>query len=419
MVDVKTAGPQSEWRTGKWGLTAAVLGMMIGPSVLPIYSQAFFLGPLEQEFGWSRIEVSFGVTLLIAALTVSVPVAGYLSDRVPIRFLVAGSSLAVAANLIFLSRASANLLSYYIPMTLIAVLGAGCSTPSFSRIVASRFRKHRGAALGIAMSGTGLVTIAMPIFLGPFILRSGWRSGYLAIAEFELVAAVAFLWLLRDSAPTEAGVRPEPRVPDTAPGLTLREAAGTSHFWLLAFLFLVLQLVVTGLLTQMAAVLVDRGMSPLAAAQAASGIGVAILLARLLTGFVIDRVFAPYVACAILLVSASGLAVLVFGGASFGFYGAFAAGLVIGSEIDMIGYLTARYYGLRHYGRIYGSLYAFLLAGTAISPLLYAWIYQIDGDYRRALIISIIALLGTAILCLCLPRFPVEASHELSQAAAT
>ena len=266
------------------------------------------------------------------------------------------------------------------------------------------------------MSGTGLVTIAMPIFLGPFILRSGWRSGYLAMAAFELVAAVAFLWLLRDSAPTEMGVRPEPPAPDTAPGLTLREAAGTSHFWLLAFLFLVLQLVVTGLLTQMAAVLVDRGMSPLAAAQAASGIGVAILLARLLTGFVIDRVFAPYVACAILLVSASGLAVLVFGGASFGFYGAFAAGLVIGSEIDMIGYLTARYYGLRHYGRIYGSLYAFLLAGTAISPLLYAWIYQIDGDYHRALIISTIALLGTAILCLCLPRFPAEAGHEGAQA---
>ena len=411
------AGSLSEWRNGKWPLTAAVLGLMIGPSVLPVYSQAFFMGPLEQEFGWSRIEVSFGVTLLIAALTISVPVAGYLSDRVPIRFLVAGSALAVAANLVFLSRASANLLSYYVPMTLMAVLGAGCSTPSFSRIVASRFRKHRGAALGIAMSGTGVATIVMPIFLGPFILSNGWRSGYLAMAAFEVVAAVSFLWLLRDPAPVEAGAGSQSQAPTVASGLTLREAARTSHFWLLAFLFLVLQLVVTGLLTQMAAVLIDRGMSPLAAAQAASGIGVAILLARLLTGFVIDRVFAPYVACAILLVSASGLAVLVVGGASFGFYGAFAAGLVIGSEIDMIGYLTARYYGLRHYGRIYGSLYAFLLAGTAISPLLYAWIYQLDGDYYRALVISAAALLGTAVLCLCLPRFPAEANQNTSRAS--
>lgn len=413
-----SAGSRSEWAVGKWSLTAAFLGMMIGPNVLPVYSQAFFLGPLEQEFGWSRIEVSFGITLLIAALTVSAPIAGFVADRVSIRLLVAGSALACAANFAMLSQASSNLLSFYAPMTLMAIVGAGCSTPSFSRIVASRFKRHRGAALGIAMSGTGVVTIVMPIFLGPFILSNGWRSGYLALAGFELLAALTFLWLLREPeqvGPTQV-LAQEPSNLD-AHGMTLREATRTSHFWLLAFLFLVLQLIVTGLLTQMAAVLVDRGMTSAAAAQAASGIGVAILLARLLTGFAIDRVFAPYVACAILLASATGLTVLIFGGPRFGFYGAFAAGLVIGSEIDMIGYLTARYYGLRNYGRIYGSLYAFLLAGTAISPLLYAWIYELDGNYDRALAVSAAGLLGTALLCLGLPRFPPDPDHDLSRAA--
>lgn len=176
---------------------------------------------------------------------------------------------------------------------------------------------------------------------------------------------------------------------------------------------------VTGLLTQMAAVLVDRGMTSVAAAQAAqaaSGIGVPILLARLLTGFAIDRVFAPYVACAILLASATGLTVLIFGGARFGFYGAFAAGLVIGFEIDMIGYLTARYCGLRNYRRIYGSLYASLLAGTAISPLMYAWIYELDGDYDRALAVSAVGLLATALLCPGLPRFPPDPDHDVPRA---
>lgn len=403
------AGSRSEWSAGGWPLTAAFLGLMIAPNVLAVYSQAMFLRPLEQEFGWTRIEVSFGITLLVAALTVSAPIAGYLSDRLPIRLLVAGSALAVSANFFLLSRASASLLTYYVPMTLMAVIGAGCSTPSFSRIVASRFRKHRGAALGIAMSGTGVVTIVMPIFLGPFIIANGWRAGYLVLAAFELVAAAAFLWLLREPAPADGENGPVTEAPGVgASGATLREAAGTPHFWLLAFLFLVLQLIVTGLLTQMTAVLVDRGMSAVAAAQAASGIGFAILLARLFTGFLIDRVFAPYVACGILLASATGLTVLLFGGARFGFYGAFAAGLVIGSEIDMIGYLTARYYGLRHYGRIYGFLYAFLLAGTAISPLLYAWIYERDGDYDRALVASAVGLFATALLCLRLPRFPIE-----------
>ena len=404
---MKTGATQSEWSVGKWPLTAAFIGLMVAPSVLPIYSQALFLGSLEQEFGWSRIEVSFGITLLIAMLTLSSPIAGVLADRISARILAAGSALALAGCFFLLSRATNDLLSYYVPMTLMALVGAGCSTPSFARIVASRFRVHRGAALGIAMSGTGAVTIVMPLYLGPLIISSGWRTGYLALAAFELIAAVAFLWLLKERASVADADQPvQIQTNVSVVGMTLRQASKTAHFWLLAILFLVLQLIVTGLLTQMSSILIDRGMAPHAAAQAASGIGFAILLARLITGFVIDRVFAPYVACAILVVSAMGLAVLIFGGARFGFYGAFAAGLVIGSEIDMIGYLTARYYGLRHYGRIYGVLYAFLLAGTAISPLLYAWIYQLDGNYDRALAISAVGLLGTALLCLRLPRFP-------------
>ncbi len=229
---------RSEWAVGKGPLTAAFLGMMIAPNVLAVYSQAFFLGPLEQEFGWSRVEISFGITLLIAALTVSAPVAGFVADRVSIRLLVAGSALACAVNFFLLSKATSSLLSFYLPMTMIAIVGAGCSTPSFSRIVASRFRKHRGAALGIAMSGTGVVTIVMPIFLGPFIVSNGWRSGYLALAVFELVAAFVFLLLLREPAEVEAAHAPaQVSSSKDAPGMTLREAARTSHFWLWPFCF--------------------------------------------------------------------------------------------------------------------------------------------------------------------------------------
>lgn len=406
-----TSMARSEWSTGKWPLVAGFLGLMIAPSVLPVYTQTLFVASLEQEFGWSRVEVSLGVTCLIAALALSSPIAGLLADRLPIRWLVAGSALMMAVNFLLLAQAS-SLLTYYLPMTLMALLGGGCATPSFARIIAGAFRKHRGTALGIAMSGTGAVTIAAPIFLGPFILSHGWRSGYLALAALELGAALAFLWLLRDR---PGPGQPEEGASDAAvhAGATLREAAATTHFWLLAAMFLVLQLIVTGLLTQMSPILVDRGMAPVAAAQAASGIGVAVLLARLVTGFLIDRIFAPYVACAILLISAMGLAILVAGGARFGFYGAFAAGLVIGSEIDMIGYLTARYFGLRHYGRIYGTLYAFLLAGTAISPLLYAWAYQVEGGYDRVLVVSAAALAVTALLCLCLPRFPVGSKEPV------
>ena len=410
-----TVNLRSELLPGKWSLTAAFLGMMVAPNVLAVYTQALFLQPLEQEFGWTRVEVSFGVTLLILALALSAPVAGYLSDRLPVRWLVVGSTLVVAANFFMLSRATGNLLSYYLPMTLMSLIGAGCSTPSFSRIVVTHFSKYRGTAMGIAMSGTGVVTIVTPIFLGPLVISSGWRIGYLALATFELLAALVFFFLLRN---TGAGGRkraPHDEVTSSfRSSMTLKEASATSQFWLLAILFIVLQLIVTGLLTQMAAVLVDRGMQPVAAAKAASGVGVAILISRLFTGYLIDRVFAPYVACAILLLSASGLAIMLLGGARFGFYGALAAGLVIGSEIDLIGYLVVRYFGLRHFGRIYGLLYTFLLVGTAVSPLLYAKVYELQGNYHNAITASVAGLVVCALLCLRLPRFQYDVAIRAS-----
>ena len=98
-------------------------------------------------------------------------------------------------------------------------------------------------------------------------------------------------------------------------------------------------------------------------------------------------------------------------GAPVAALGAIAYGLSVGAELDLIGYLTARYYGMKAYGRIYGILYATVLVGGAVSPVVYGLAVDLAHSYQPMLAAAAAILGGCAALFLALPAFP--GSHKL------
>ena len=82
---------------------------------------------------------------------------------------------------------------------------------------------------------------------------------------------------------------------------------------------------------------------------------------------------------------------------------AIALGFAVGAEVDLIGYFTARYFGLAHYGAIYGLQYSIFIFGAAIGPV-YTGIWDVTGNYDLALIIAA-ALMLPVVIALTLPRF--------------
>jgi MFS family permease len=67
------------------------------------------------------------------------------------------------------------------------------------------------------------------------------------------------------------------------------------------------------------------------------------------------------------------------------FVGALFIGLGLGAEVDLIAYLTSRYFGLRAFGRVYSSAFAaFALAG-ALGPLIMGAGFDLTGSYRGPL----------------------------------
>lgn len=71
-----------------------------------------------------------------------------------------------------------------------------------------------------------------------------------------------------------------------------------------------------------------------------------------------------------------------------------------------MGFLVARYFGLRHFGKIYAAIYiGFALAPGFTTPLLGA-ARDHYGNYSVGLYVAAVALLGAAVLLISLGRYP-------------
>ena len=126
--------------------------------------------------------------------------------------------------------------------------------------------------------------------------------------------------------------------------------------------------------------------------------GVALIIGRLCSGWIIDRVFAPYVAMVFMLVPMFGIAVLGFGfGGISPVIGTICLGMGIGAEIDIMAFLVGRYFGLRQYGTLYGVMFAIAILGNATGSNLLGWSFQFFNSYTPALVLFEVFLVAAAL----------------------
>ncbi len=391
-----------EFRRGWPILLGAILGTAFGVSSLPLYTSGVFFTHLEADFGWSRTQLSGGIFMFTLALAVASPFVGSLVDRAGLKGPILVSLAALVAGFGLLGTALNSLPTYYLLLGGMAVLGAASSPLTFTRIVNGWFNRARGLALGITLMGPGLAAASAPALVTWLIESFGWRAGYLGIACAILVAAPVILWLVR-SHPKQNSVA---GAPQRAPIEVSASAAFRGRiFWvLLAGLFL-LSLCLGGLVVHLVPLLVDSGMSPIEAAATAGVLGVSVIAGRLGAGALVDHFFAPYVMISMILLSAAGCLLLASIGPAAAIPATAAIGLALGAEVDVIGYLVARYFGLETYGRIYGWQYGAFILGGGMSPLWIGMSYDASGAYQIALWTTVALQLVACVLFASLPRF--------------
>jgi uncharacterized membrane protein len=86
-------------------------------------------------------------------------------------------------------------------------------------------------------------------------------------------------------------------------------------------------------------------------------------------------------------------------------------GLALGVEYDFMAFMTARYFGMRAYGSVYGALYGFFALGAGLGPVWYARSFEANGNYDEALFVgALLTIVGAAMLPMLgsYPKFTVE-----------
>lgn len=396
-----------EFRNNWPALVGCLIGHGVGIHTLPPYTVGLFISPMGAEFGWSRISISIGVTVSTLGLAIGAPIAGALVNRLGERALIVFSILIVVAGYLALSAMGPSIGIYWAILLLTAMFGVGCSPVTLSRILVSVFDKSRGTALGITLIGTGLAGTLPPLILAPVMATYGWRAGYVALA---VIVAVAWPIILGLFVLNRVGKPHPPAAPTETPAAAIGVGELVQHPVLIRLMiaFFCVAIATGGVVVHFSPMLIDAGFSALQAGRMASLIGISIIVGRLLTGIAIDHVFAPRLAMLLMGASAVGFVLLAVDGPPLIPYAALLVGMSLGAEIDLVIYLTSRYFLPHMYGRAFGVLYSSFLAGVAVSPVIYALLHAPVGNYTLGFVWAAVFLAIGAVLFATLPKFPVR-----------
>ena len=399
-----------------WIVAVAAFGLSTSPGQFAYGAFSLFIQPLEQEFGWARADMSLALTLFTLCLAVTLPFIGRLVDRHGSRRVLAPSMLVLGIGLCSLGwwlEALWILLAVYV---LLGVLGAGANSPPYMRTVSAWFDRRRGLAIGAAMAGAGLGYAYVPPMVRYINDTHGWRFSFLALGAIIIFVATPLVALfLRDPPMAEAAAKSDggegaARPPGETAGDTWREATGRGVFWMLICVFALLSFSLYGMLAHFKPMLSEMGIPGAEAGWIAGMVGIAVMVSRVVIGYLIDRIFAPRVALVVFLLSSAGMVALSSGNApGFAIPAALLLGLSMGAEIDLLAYLAGRYFGLRSFAVIYGLLFSAFLTGTALGPWAYGAAYDAHGSYASMLLIGAGCCAAAALMTGFLPRWSSRA----------
>lgn len=406
------------WRV----VLAAAAGLTVGNAPILVFTFGLFLTPLATEFGWTRGQISLALMIHVVFVGLSTPFIGRLMDRLGTRRVLFPAIVFAGAGAACLSLLGPSLPILYIAFAILGCLYAALTPPPYARVVCAWFDRRRGLALGISSAGIGLGAAVMPPIAQYLIAAFGWRTAYVALGVFTIASIPLLFAFLRDPLPGEFddldSKKSAASISAGASGDTLAQAIRKTQFWILFAGFLLSAGAVTAASVHMVPLLTDAGLQPQQAAAIAAALGLALIAGRVVSGHLMDRIFAPYVAMSFFVIAGTGMLVLAGPtGIAAGLLGAVLVGLGIGAEVDVLAYLASRYFGLRNFTEIAAWQFIAYIAGTSIGPAIMGVTFDRVGSYRPAL------LCFAAIMVICVILFsrlgPYRTSTEtLAEAGA-
>ena len=359
---------------GWWIVATASLGLFFSTGTIVVLAFGVFFKSLSQDFHASRSAISLAFTLHNVIGALCAPLFGRMIDRVGARRVILIGTAIFALILLSCEMLGSRIALLYLFYTSLGLVSGSTSPVPYGVVVSHWFDRQRGLALGLMAIGLGLGAIFIPLLAQRLIATFGWRTAYATLGGAALLISlpVVAAYLLDD--PKQKGLQPDGRARKQSPeqdakrdeGLSWHETRHHPTFWLMIAAFFLAGTSLIGCILHLPALLTDRGVSAQGAAVASSLVGVALMIGRIGTGYLLDRVFAPRLAMFFFGGAAVGIALLWLSSeGKIALLAAFLLGLGMGAEVDIIAFMMSRYFGMRALGTAFGYGFgSYVLAGA-------------------------------------------------------
>lgn len=376
------------------------------------------MAPLEQAFGWTRTQITTGPFILSVVSGVGVMFSGMLADRSGPRRVILPGLLFYMLTIATLMLSSANVWQWYGSWLLVALAMPLVTPAVWTSAVVARFNAARGLALAVALAGNGLSSALAPQIIEWLIEEHGWRAGYAFFPLFALLLVLPLTVLAFDRNPrpfTAPPATPANRAAARA-NLQIGSTIRSAPFLLLLTGSILFAFGLMGLMAHLVPIVTEKGLDRSSAAAAVGLVGLCSIIGRLTTGFLVDRYSSTVVAAVTFLLPLAPVTLLLLydGTLTMALVTSVLLGLSLGAEVDLVAYLTARYFGLHRYATFVGFIHGSGALSVGGGPLVGGMIHDATGGYDLMLWGLIPVFVVGAIAIILLGRLPAADGDQVA-----
>lgn len=396
-----------ESRLRVWLIVAVACCILFATNGFILSGLTVFDSRMLLELGLSNTALRLRDTITVATLGISMPVIGYMIDRLPVRPVLVGGLLTMVFAFAAYTRVDA-LWQIYALHILLGICQATSGVLACVFLVSGSTGRHRGMALGILIAGSSAGNAVVPGLNSILLDHWPWRTAILSGAVAGCVLIPLVLTIVRE--PPRAA--PTPSAARSGTGGSLVPMLRSADFTALAITASGTVFCVMVLATNLSLYAVSPGVSR-------ANLGPLLLLAlfgaavaaQVLAGAATYRLPAWFIHMVAVIVMGAGATVLAAAPANFALPAVALFGLGWGANSTMLQVRPTMLFNGPSLGLILSLLAATETMGGALGPVVAGYIRDRTGSFA-----PVFALVAGLMVFLALLTF-LAASKKRTTAA--
>lgn len=380
-------------------------------SVTGLVAIGLFIEPMSSSLNWSVASISVGIALRQIAGTMVGPLLGPRIDKTEPKKLFFISTLITGISTIVLGFITNVWVFYMVYGVIGAIAITGISNLVTGTVISKWFIKSRGRALGFSDLGSSVGVIILIPVINIIITTYSWESAWVSLGLLHLIIMTPVAFLMKRQ-PEDYGLLPDNEISVENDVITndskldsvvwtAKEAIKTYQFWIIILAFGLSNISVMAILSHQINHIVHQGFSSTQAALIISLWAIFAGFARVLFGFLLEKISVRYLSFIVMIGSALGTYFLLIGNSLELLYCfAIIYGLFRGAVVLMSIIIWADYYGRTNLGAIRGLTTPFNIISLSIGPVAAGYFYDQLGSYDMIFSVFIVLYVISGVLIL-------------------